>query len=262
MSKKKKQRRDATDNTQEKILPRAFFRRIGVEPFIDPNDQYMYRVVKKKVGKEIADEFYDLAHNKQDYGSAMNLSFSHLELAKLWYGNQLIQACKIAEELATISIPANANILDIGGGPGALAFWMAHIWEDCHVTVADKFPEVGMKWATEIGMDRVTFVNSLLPDLKGIPDHAYDVVVMSRVLRYVDEINMPRFLNTHNLADYPETEEGQGFFVRFGNLIDKIKRVMTPNGHLVIVDEWNDLNVYVTMQSNRTKGPLYRQRFL
>ena len=252
--KNKQQNRHSASHTQEKILPQAFFRKIGVTPFIDPNDQLLYRVVKKRAGKELADKFYDFAHNQKDHYSAMNLSFSDLELAKLWYGNNLIEACKIAEELDTLSVSAGANILDIGGGPGVLAFWMSHIWKDCHVTVADKFSEVGTKWAMEIGFDRVKFIDALLPDLKNIPDHAYDVVVMSRVLRYVDGVDMPRFLNTHNVADYPESEDGLGFSLRFGDLIAKIKRVLAPNGHLVIIDGWNPSSVYLTCKAMEQSG--------
>ena len=254
MSKKHKKSGNSTTHAQEKILPRAFFLRVGVKPFIDPNDQLLHRVVKKKMGKEIADELYDLVDNRKDFGAAMYLSFAHLELAKLWYGNNLIETCKIAEELDTVSVPANAKILDIGGGPGLLAFWMTHIWENCHVTVADKSPEVGTKWAKEIGIDRVTFVNSVLPDLKNIPDQIYDVVVMSRVLPYLDDLDMPIFLNTHNVADYPDSEDGRGFFLRFGNLIDKIKRVLAPNGHLVIISEWTDIRVFLICKAMEQKG--------
>ncbi len=248
MSKKNKtkQNKNSTSHDQEKIIPRAFFRKIGVIPFVDSSDAKFYREMRKRTGKELADQLYDLVCNKNDNRSAMYLAFSHLELAKFWYANNIIPSCKIAEELATISIPANANILDIGGGPGAIAFWMAHIWNDCHVTVADKFPEIGTKWAMEIGMDRVTFINSLLPELRNLPDETFDVIILSRVLRHVDGIKMPEFIHNNNVVDYLCSEEGIDFSLRFGSLIKNIKRVLTPNGHVVIVDEWNELNVFVT----------------
>lgn len=231
---------------QEKLMPQGFFHKIGITSFIDPNDQLLYRKVKKIVGSAVADDFYNKVVKNKDYRDGLHISFSHLGLTKLWYGNAIIETSRIASELETLSVPNDSNILDIGGGPGALAFWMAEIWHGSRVTVADKYSKVGRAWAEEIGNNQVIFVDSLLPDLKDIPDNTYNVIILSRVLSYLDWLKFPPHILAYSMEDYLSTPHGLELQKGFGKFVESIKRVMLPDGHIVIVLEWNDLNTLLT----------------
>lgn len=251
---KNKYNSNSKNKNQEKLLPRGFFHTIGITPFIDPNDKLLYRKVRKIIGSTAADDFYNKVVNNKDYRSGLHIAFSDLGLSKLWYGNAIIETSRIAAEFETLSVPSGANILDIGGGPGALAFWMTKIWQDSKVTVADKYSKVGKEWAAEIGNNRVTFIDSLLPDLKGIPDNTYDVVILSRVLPYLDWLNLPKHILAYSMDDFFNTPEGGELQKKFGELVAKIKRVMLPDGHIVIVNEWNDLNILLNCKLFEQSG--------
>jgi len=239
----KKNKVDSKNTKREKLMPQGFFHTIGIKPMIDPNVQLFYRKVRKAVGPAIADAYYDRVVTHNDAKSSLHIAFSHLELSKLWYGNAIIETSRIAAELQTLDVPGGAKILDIGGGPGVLAFWMTKIWEGCQVTVADRYSKVGREWAQEIGNNQVTFIDSLLPDLVGIPDDTYDVAVLSRVLGYLVWLNMPNHILAYSMDDFLNTPDGGKLQKLFAELVDKLRRVMLPDGHIVIINEWNYLNV-------------------
>lgn len=253
---------DGNNTNQEKSIPRGFFRTIGIIPFIDPNDGLLYKKFKKKVGPAVADEFYRKVVINKDAIAGLHISSSHLGLTKLWYGNNLIETSQVAEELATLAMPANANILDIGGGTGVLAFWMTHIWKDSQVTVADQYAKVGNEWAKEIENTRVTFVNSLLPDLKGVPDQAYNVLILSRVLSYLGWLKFPRHILFESVEDYLNCPDGQELQRLFSEFVMNIKRVMTPDGHIVIVSEWTELFVHLIGRMFEKNGFYIAPEFL
>ena len=234
-----------TNNKHEKLIPRGFFQKIGITPFIDPNDKLLHKKFRKKVGPKIADDFYHEVYINENHNAALDIAFSHLGSSKLWYGNALIETSRIATELETLSVPDNAKILDIGGGPGVLAFWMTTIWKDSHVTVADKYSKVGMEWAKEIGNNQVTFIDSLLPDLVVIPEYAYDVVILSRVLSYLKWMTFPKYISAYNIEDYFKTQSGADFKNKFIEVVEKIKRVMLPDGHIIFVEQWHASNILV-----------------
>lgn len=242
----------------EKPVPRGFFTKIGIAPFSNTNNEQFQKKARKAAGRAVADRLKELVVHK-NHAASLYLAFSNLELTKLWYGNSMVETCRIARELSLLSIPENARILDIGGGPGALAFWMAHIWDDCRVTVADQFPDTGRQWAHEIGTDNVNFVNSLLPDLPGILDNSYDVILLSRVLHYLKELRIP----THGLGpdDYLKSPGGQLFERNFGTLLDRIKSVMAPGGHLVIVEQWSEAKACLTQMIMEQNGLYIDDKF-
>jgi len=133
----------------------------------------------------------------------------------------------------------------IGGGPGHMAFWLNSAWDNCHITVADKFSSVGNAWAKEIGIDRVNFVDSYLPALNGIDDHCYDVILMSRVFGNIKELNLPGAIDTYSSEAYLDGLDGQRIIQDLERIADTINRVLTNTGSIIIGEFWSDDRLFL-----------------
>lgn len=234
--KNKKANKPFKAKSETKILkPDTFFRKIGIRP-IKP--------------ERVNDEF-------KQAGVMGTQSFpfynSDLKLAKLWWGKDFDRICLIANELSRLHVPSNSRILDVGGGPGHMAFWLNHIWPDCQITVVDKYSRVGIQWAQEIGTDKVTFIDDQLPEMKSVESDQYDMVLLSRVLANTNEFVLPSsFKGDWN--DFSLSQEGKNLICGLENIAAGLNRVMKSDGRLIVVDSWSGERVLMVGNSFKNKG--------
>lgn len=238
MTKKKNKKANKPYKTKSevKILnPETFFRKIGIKPIKSE------RVVPEfeKAGLKGIPSFHRCN--------------SDLKLAKIWWGGDFDEICLIANELSNLDVPTDARVLDIGGGPGHIAFWLNHIWPDCQITVVDEYSEVGIQWAREIGIDKVTFINDELPEIKSIESNQYDVILLSRVLNNTAEFVLPDLFKV-DWEPFSISEEGKELIRCLENIAQALNRVMKSDGRLIVVDSWSGDRVMLVGKSFENGG--------
>jgi SAM-dependent methyltransferase len=142
-----------------------------------------------------------------------------------------------------LSVPLKSEILDIGGGPGHLAFWMAHTFSAYSVTVADTFQESGTLWAKSINEKRVKFVNSHLPELKELDDQKFDAIVLSRILSFIPDLNLPGAMTGQEPELYFKSDEAKMLTTKLEEIGSRLKELLKPNGQVIILESWSDFRV-------------------
>ena len=248
MSKKKKNKKRFNGNKtiSNSRNPKVFFKKIGIKPIVKPGEEgtidQMEMEVQKRCGQNTINKVSKV-YDDINPADGFDVYQSDLRLAKIWYGANFYRICDIAARLAELSIPAKSKILDIGGGPGHLAFWMANIWDASSVMVTDLYPDVGTQWAANIKERRVKFVNSRLPELNEIGKEKYDVVVLSRVLSFMSELSLTKRMSDLTTASYFQSEEGSRIFVELKKIGNRLKDLVKSDGQIIIVDSWSDVRV-------------------
>jgi SAM-dependent methyltransferase len=242
MSKKRKKKRNSrrrignNKNTFNSNNPKVFFRRIGIKSLVREGEEgtrgHLEQAVIKRCGQNIINQVAAF-HDSDDEIDPFCFYHSDLKLVKIWYGADFNRICDIALRLNEINIPANPTVLDIGGGPGHLAFWMANIWNASSVTVADINITAGPIWAKEINESRVDFIKSKLPQLEAIGDRKYDVVVLSRILSAMDELNLPESI--YDINDN-EVQRRLAELEKVGN---RLKNLVKTQGQIIVIDSWS-----------------------
>lgn len=224
-----------TKNKSKTLNPDAFFQKIGIRPIT--SERRMYEFEKAGV-KEIA---------------SYHQCNSDLKVAKIWWGCDFDKTCIVANELSKLNVPGNIRVLDIGGGPGHIAFWLRHIWPDCEITVVDKYSKVGIRWAQEIGTDKVTFINDQLPEIKNIDSNQYDVVLLSRVLANTNEFIFPSSLK-FDWDEFSVSQDGKNLLCGLEKIAAGLNRVMKQDGKLIVVDSWSGDRILLVGKSFENKG--------
>lgn len=239
----------------EKPIPQAFFRKIGITPLssgADMKGEFVMNEIRKNKNKGDYETFTAI---RGDIYKTFDFMHSKVDLAKIWNRSCFHDTCLVAEALSKISIPEQANILDVGGGVGVLAFFMAELWRDSRITVADKFSNVGSQFASELGFTHITFVKSLLPNLPDVKDHEYDVVILSRVLGFIKDLNVPSTMES-TWDNYCISQEGQHLLEELGNIADGLNRVLKQDGMIVVVDSWSADRALIIGSAFESKGLL------
>jgi SAM-dependent methyltransferase len=262
MSKKKKhnkKRCSKNGGRESKIKnPKTFFKSIGIKPPVGKHQSknlgYMQKEIYKNLGPEVATAFVEKYNSEHDANDALYFTHSYLKISQLWYGEDFNRICRIANELMQVRVEPESRILDIGGGPGHLAFWMAHIWPSCEITVADKSSKTGLEWAKEIEEHRVFFVDATLPDLGCLKDKQYDMILLSRVLGFWEELNLPSFMNTLTSESYFSSDEAKDLLCKLRKIAKSIRRHLTEDGMLVVIDSWSDFRVLVVGRAFEQEG--------
>ena len=67
----------------------------------------------------------------------------------------------VGEMLGSIAAPPGSRVLDLGGGPGIFAGWMARCWRDSRIVVVDPAVPDDLPW--RIALQGVTFVREAWP---------------------------------------------------------------------------------------------------
>jgi len=105
------------------------------------------------------------------------------------YRSIFVDMAKASAAIAT-ELPANAHVLDVGGGDGEPLNWLLQLRTDVHVTTIDVAPGVG-RWICARHIDRVTRIDSMslqaylhsgrpLPDVLLLMDVVHHVPVAAR----------------------------------------------------------------------------------
>jgi len=259
--KPKKKNDDRYKKNQDKVLkinyPRTFFRSIGLKPYVKANEevgqQHFKKAILQKFGKETLTLFQD-ALDAPDSGKTFDLCHTKLGFVKIWYGVDFYRTCLIANMLQQIEITSNKNILDIGGGPGQLAFFMSRLWPDSNITVVDKYSHIGKEWANEINATRVNFKNGQLSDLKSIKGCKYDLIIMSRVIGNLEDLSLPSYSNTFETSKYLQSQEGKNILEELGKIGTAVTNHLTENGHLIIIDSWSSLRALLVAKAFEKAG--------
>lgn len=237
----------------EKPIPQAFFRKIGITPLssgADMKGEFVMNELRKN-----KEDYETFASIRGDKYKSFDFMHSKVNLAKIWNRGCFHQTCSVAEALSHISIPEKSNILDIGGGAGILAFFMSELWRDSRITVADKFSHVGSQLSFELGFKNINFIKSLLPDLQDVADHEYDVIVISRVLGFMKDLNLPSTMGS-TWDDYCVSREGQHLIEELGNIADGLNRVLKQDGMIIVVDSWSGDRTLIIGRAFERKGLL------
>lgn len=241
MSKRNKKKRAISEKINQKcenktMSPMGFFKNIGI--------------------KDLSGEKREHAFCKAGIKEIINYSEANanLDLAKIWWGCDFKHTCLVAEKLAQMDIPSNSKVLDIGGGPGHLAFWLSNVWDKSEITVADKFSNAGSEWAKEIENNSVNFIDSYLPDLKGIEDLNYDVILVSRVLTNISNMTLPESIDTHSMETYLSSDKGEKIMSELEIVANAIKRLLAPNGRVIIVDSWAPDRIFLVCKAFEKSG--------
>jgi SAM-dependent methyltransferase len=142
----------------------------------------------------------------------------------------------------------NSSILDVGGGPGHLAFWMANIWNPASVTVADINTNVGPEWAKEINENRVAFVKSRLPELDEFMDQEFDVICLFRILSAMNELDLPGYVD-----DF-QNKEVQRIHVDLEKIGNRLRELIKPQGQVIVIDSWSDHRILLVGKAFEKAG--------
>ncbi len=224
--------------------PKTFFRSIGIKPHVKENEevgrQHFEKAILSKFGKETLSLFQD-ALNAPDKGTIYELCHTRLDFVKIWYGVDFPRICLVANLLQEIDIPDNRNVLDLGGGPGHLAFFMSKLWPHSKITVLDKYSHLGKEWANEINENRVHFKYGQLSDLKTIEGCKYDLIIMSRVIGNLEKLRLPTYPSSFDTSSYLKAQEGKKILEGLEEIGITVKNHLTDDGHLVIIDSWSSL---------------------
>ena len=250
-NKKKKYNKLVKNLSPNKQKLRKFFKKIGIKPLLNPSDGQLTHILKSRFGQETADTFWE----KFEEGSQALWDFFHsnVELAKIRYGNDFDILCSIGEQIMEVPIACGSRILDVGGGVGPLAFFIADL-NDVNVTVADKFPETGRQWAEEIGESRVEFIKATLPALEVEGTDNYDVILMSRVLSFVEELKPLREMDDFNLDSYFNRVDVQGSFEALKTIVNIFNSLLKPDGIVIMVDGWIDARILMISKALKKYG--------
>ncbi len=257
MSKRNKNKKDLRDenskSSKEIILPRGFLKKMGIVPFADEEHNLNKQFIAKEIRKHFGQPEFEKFCSMKDVNDIYDYLCSQIFLTKLSYRCEYYRICRIADALRDLPMSPDLKILDVGGGTGLLAFYMAQIWGNSEITIADKYSNVGSQWAKEIGADRVSFIDSILPDLPNISDQHYDVVVLSRVLNVLDKLNLPSFIST-SWDNYSKSKEGIQRNEELKKIAASLKRVMKQDGSLIIVESWSGDRVLMVGKAFEQSG--------
>ena len=229
--------------------PCIFFKQIGIKPLVKPNEEGSIGHMEKQVVRRFGNQFLETLNEAvQDSRCAYDYYHSNLELVKICYGIDFNRICCMAEELMHLDVPINTTILDVGGGPGHLAFWMANIWNPASVTVADNNAVVGQLWAKKINENRVEFVKSQLPELDEFDGQEFDVVLLSRVLSILEGFKLPSYV-----ADF-ESEDAQRLLAYLEKIGKRLKELVKPEGRVIVLDSWSSHRVLLVGKAFEKAG--------
>ena len=263
MSKTKKKKNKKHSNKKKSALtarnPKSFFKAIGIKPLVNVNEKrksyHIEEEILKRFGPDTAEAF-NAVFNEGNLETAFDFCHKSLDLVKIWCGAEFNRICLIAEKLKQLSIPNIRNVLDIGGGAGQIAFFMAKLWPNFSITVADKFKHIGREWAKEIGEDRVHFIDALLPDLKSLESQRFDLIILCRVIGSMEDLNLPSGsgAKAFDTELYFESQEGKRLFDEIEKIAKAISGHLKDDGRLVVIDSWSALRVLIVGRAFERKG--------
>lgn len=243
----------------QKPTPGVFFKNIGIRLLGNGNGDSAaaYPAIRDLKNANLLKAYEEITNQTGDITSALYDFFhSNLQLVKILYGTDFHRIRAIAEGLQKVQIPSGSKILDVGGGAGHLAFWMADIWKDSIITVADKYLSLGTEWAKQLQANRVTFVNATLPDLTPLQGQQFNFVVLSRVLTFILQNELPSYMNSFTLEEYFNSPEAKGRILELEELLEGVPKVLAPDGSVIVVESWSPTRILLIAKAFEQKGLL------
>lgn len=163
--------------------PIKFFRRLGL---VESSPEATRRALQKVGGEQYSiklEKARNEAMQQGNWESFYELLQHDLTTFVANVTHDIPRMTRSAELIAELNPMPGMNVLDIGGGPGQLAFWTAETWADAHVTVLDLYgAKIGEIWRRQLHTDRVTFKKGSWEDLDPDRYGPYDFAVISSVL--------------------------------------------------------------------------------
>ena len=258
MSKKKKilnSKYQGKSKSQKNNIPdpNKFFRSIGLKP-VNCSENHVARIIKKDFGEETERKFR-VAERHQDHRQSWFFSHTNIELAKLRYCTDFDIICDIANQLSEIKVPSSPRVLDVGGAAGALAFLMKSLWGAQEVVVADMNPTMGENWANELGIQGIRYVNATLPDMNLGANQKFDVIVLSRVLHFIDGLDdLPSFFEAIDTDDYLNSKSCLELNILLERIAKELNSYLTNDGIVIIVESWSDARVLLIGRAFERQG--------
>jgi 2-polyprenyl-3-methyl-5-hydroxy-6-metoxy-1,4-benzoquinol methylase len=249
MRKKNVKHKNVKTRVLHSINPRIFFKQIGIKPLVKPNEAGTLDDIEKWVVKKFGNVFFEkMKGSVRNYENNLENYHSNLDLVKIWYGVDFNRICNMASQLTTLNMPENSSILDVGGGPGHLSFWMANIWNPASVTVADINTNVGPQWAKEMNENRVNFVKSRLPELNGLEDQKFDAIILSRILCAMSELDLPDYVD-----DF-QNKEVQRIHANLEKIGNRLRELVESQGQVIVIDSWSDHRILLVGKAFEKAG--------
>jgi hypothetical protein len=113
---------------------------------------------------------------------------------------------------------------------------------------------IGTEWAGQNKENRVSFINSLLPNLKEIGVQRFDVIVLSRILGFLKKLNLPEGIIGLNLKAFEKSKEGLRLFLELEKIGKRLHKLIHSKGQLVIVDSWSGDRVWLVCKAFEKVG--------
>lgn len=172
--------------------------------------------------------------------------YADLGLHKLLLGAELPRLRSDATLLESVSAPpSGGTVLDVGGGAGAVAYFLCARWPDVRFVVADPFGNAcGVRWSRELGLaGRVAFIESGLPELTGAETSAFAVVLLTSTLAFVPGV-----------GGGPDAGRAGEQAEALRRSARSLARVLAPGGTLVLVEQWDAPRLVVVARAFAEEG--------
>jgi SAM-dependent methyltransferase len=237
-------------NSAGKPDPEGFFRALGLRPIAEEDLAGELGVLG---GDALVAEFRAaLAAAERDPLAPARFFHADPDRTRIGLGLDFERLCEAARFLATLAPPPRPRILDVGGGPGALALWMVERWPGGSVTVADPLAvRSGGSWAGSPGTPSIRFLRSALPELEGVEEDPFDLIVISSVLetalRSAARVELPP-------RPDPSSPSARRAARALGTIIRALEARSTPEGHLVLLEGWTRERLRLLSRALRDTG--------
>jgi hypothetical protein len=80
------------------------------------------------------------------------------------------------------------------------------------------------------------------------------MILLSRVLGFWEELNLPSFMNTLTSESYFSSDEAKDLLCKLRKIAKSIRRHLTEDGMLVVIDSWSDFRVLVVGRAFEQEG--------
>lgn len=171
---------------RKRKTPEEFLGHLGVVPVLDT--QIPERLIR--LGGAPLLNAYDDALSEAESDPAALVRFFHgtSELLRLGMGLDFARLCRAARGIEALQTSLPDRVLDLGGGSGVLAHWVAHLWPEARAVVADPAPPPEAPFGRDKGgADRVEYLETSWPGLAGIEADGFDLILLSSTIDFLLE---------------------------------------------------------------------------
>lgn len=222
--------------------PVKFFKRLGL---VEMPPEAIRRALQKVGGQQYSinlEKARNEGKERSDWKPFYELLHYDLATFIANVSHDIPRMVRTAELIAELDPVPNMRVLDIGGGPGHLAFWTAVTWANARVTVLDSYGgKIGEVWKQKLRTDRVNFKEGNWEDLNPEQYGPYDFAVISSVL-YSNSAMSALTAEANFQIDQPEASvltivQQQGINA-LRAFFECVTPVMDPVSSLLLIEPW------------------------